>query len=178
MVSESSALPLYILHISREDKVLLIQLPLFSAWTRRHFGQGAFECAWRLAMSGSRVCSVQTNFIQKYLQCNTMKFVYKIIKVCMQNEENQGHKRRLVFTMNRVSGVFVLNKVRVWMPQWHSSNQVSLEVLRRDLLVIEWISFILLKEKQFHSNGHLSHPYQFIIYKGIEVRDFFTLLWH
>ena len=42
-----------------------------------------------------------------------MKFVYKIIKVCMQNEENQGHKRTLVFTMNRVSGVFVLNKVRV-----------------------------------------------------------------
>lgn len=64
-------------------------------------------------MSGSRVCSVQTNFIQKYLQCNTMKFGYKIIKVCMQNEKNQGHKRRLVFTMNRVSGVFVLNKVRV-----------------------------------------------------------------
>lgn len=27
MVSESSALPLYILHISREHKVLLIQLP-------------------------------------------------------------------------------------------------------------------------------------------------------
>lgn len=27
MVSESSALPLYLLHISREHKVLLIQLP-------------------------------------------------------------------------------------------------------------------------------------------------------
>ena len=64
-------------------------------------------------MSGSRVCSVPTNFIQKYLQCNTMKFVCKITKLCMQKEENQGQKRRLVFTMNRVSGVFVLNKVRV-----------------------------------------------------------------
>lgn len=61
-------------------------------------------------MSSPHVCSVPTNFIQKYLQCNTMKFVYKITEVCMQNEENQGHKRRLAFTMNRVSGIFICLK--------------------------------------------------------------------
>ena len=63
-----------------------------------------------IAMSGPHVCSVPTNFIQKYLKCNTMKFVYKITKVCMQNEENQGHKRRLFFAMNRFSGIFVCLK--------------------------------------------------------------------
>ena len=97
------------MHISREHKVLLMKLPYLA------LEQGVILDREPLSVkvivtSGPRVCPVPTNFIQKYLQCNTMKFVYKITEVCMQNEENQCHKRRLVFTMNRVSGIFICLK--------------------------------------------------------------------
>ena len=115
------------MHISREHKVLLMNLPYLA------LEQGVILDREPLSVkviviSGPRVYPVPTNFIKNIYSVIPWNLFTKLQKsVCKTKKTSVIKEGSSLLWIGLAGFLFVLNRVRVWVPQWHSSSQVCHE---------------------------------------------------